>query len=294
MLPYIKNILQSTTGKSSLQDVSVEQLQQLTETHPYFTAANFLLAKKMLADGSENFNKAAQKTALHFDNALLLHFNFFEEVNSVEIGEYLVTENNINAAVDADVLPDNDKQKESNLLQLHQQDEEDELLEGEDASIENTPESISFESNEKLSLLLKEQAEAFEKPAAETPLIIEAIPSHRIDYFESQGIKLDLEKDADDKLGRQLKKFTDWLKQMKRVNPDLNNNEPDMAGEIKAQNMAARSNEQNEVVTETMAEVFIKQDKLQEAINIYEKLSFFNPSKSAYFAAKIQELKAKQ
>ena len=44
-------------------------------------------------------------------------------------------------------------------------------------------------------------------------------------------------------------------------------------------------------VTETMAEVLIKQDKNDEAIRIYEKLSLLNPSKRAYFAAKIEQLK---
>ena len=146
-------------------------------------------------------------------------------------------------------------------------------------------------SNEKLSNLLKEQAAAFEKPVEETALPIEVAAYHRVDYFESQGIKLDEEK-ANDKLGTQMKRFTEWLKQMKRINPNLSNPETDAAAESQVQNMAEHSNEPKEVVTEAMAEVLIKQGKPEQAISIYEKLSFFNPSKSAYFAAKIQELKS--
>jgi hypothetical protein len=44
-------------------------------------------------------------------------------------------------------------------------------------------------------------------------------------------------------------------------------------------------------VTETMAEVLEKQGQLDKAIQLYIKLSFINPEKSAYFAAKIQQLK---
>jgi hypothetical protein len=55
--------------------------------------------------------------------------------------------------------------------------------------------------------------------------------------------------------------------------------------------MAEHSNENEEIATEAMAEVLIKQGKPEQAIQIYEKLSFINPSKSAYFAAKIEELK---
>ena len=78
---------------------------------------------------------------------------------------------------------------------------------------------------------------------------------------------------------------------MKRVNQnpaDLGNDE---AGESEVKNIAEHSNEPEEVVTEAMAEVLLKQGKPEQAIEIYQKLSFNNPSKTAYFAAKIEELK---
>ena len=40
-----------------------------------------------------------------------------------------------------------------------------------------------------------------------------------------------------------------------------------------------------------MAAVLAKQGKLAKAIELYQKLSLMNPSKSAYFAAKIEQLK---
>jgi hypothetical protein len=40
-----------------------------------------------------------------------------------------------------------------------------------------------------------------------------------------------------------------------------------------------------------MADVFIKQGKVDKAIQLYIKLSFLDPHKSAYFATKIQQLK---
>ncbi|RZA27185.1 MAG: hypothetical protein EOP02_10495 [Proteobacteria bacterium] len=54
---------------------------------------------------------------------------------------------------------------------------------------------------------------------------------------------------------------------------------------------AAHSIEEKEVVTEAMAEVWIKQGHNAKAIDIFNKLSLQNPSKSAYFAAKIEQLK---
>jgi len=41
-----------------------------------------------------------------------------------------------------------------------------------------------------------------------------------------------------------------------------------------------------------MAEVLVKQGKSEKAIEMYQKLSLLNPSKSAYFAAKIERIKS--
>lgn len=86
-------------------------------------------------------------------------------------------------------------------------------------------------------------------------------------------------------------KFTDWLKKMKGTKPEDMQVEPDPELEQTIINIATSSNESKEVVTETMAEIFAKQGKLEKAIQLYIKLSFLIPDKSAYFAAKIKELK---
>lgn len=54
---------------------------------------------------------------------------------------------------------------------------------------------------------------------------------------------------------------------------------------------AKNSNETKEILTETMAEVLIKQGQKEKAIQLLIKLSFLNPEKSSYFAAKIEQLK---
>ena len=54
---------------------------------------------------------------------------------------------------------------------------------------------------------------------------------------------------------------------------------------------AIHSIENKEVITEAMAEVFEKQGMHDKAAGIYQKLSLLNPSKSAYFAARIEALK---
>ncbi|MCO6497114.1 MAG: hypothetical protein J5I50_05575 [Chitinophagaceae bacterium] len=115
-------------------------------------------------------------------------------------------------------------------------------------------------------------------------------PLHTVDYFASQGIRLKEEDLDDDKLGRQLKSFTGWLKSMKKLHPDKVTAQ-DEAVERIIRASAENSNIGADVLTEAMAEVLVKQDKKDKAIEMYEKLKLMNPSKSAYFAAKIENLK---
>ncbi|HMH21781.1 MAG TPA: hypothetical protein VK563_08395 [Puia sp.] len=114
---------------------------------------------------------------------------------------------------------------------------------------------------------------------------------HTVDYFASQGIKLSLDENPNDRLGKQMKSFTDWLKVMKRIPQKEAGIIPDLAAEHQVQAIAAHSIEGKEVVTETMAEVLAKQGMREKATEVYRKLSLLNPGKSAYFAARIEQLK---
>ncbi len=272
-----ERILQYLTENAALANVSNDELRQLAEQHPYYGAAGFLLAKKLFSSDDSYKEKALHKAALHFSNELWLNFNLIDERAASVKTE--ATEN---------------QWKENIQTKQPAAEEDDEPFDEEEADepVEELAEDAIL--SEKLNSLLQQQASEFEKPvdaAAEIPL--ENIPHHRIDYFESQGIKLEEDKPVD-KLGTQLKKFTDWLKQMKRINPNAVELKADAAGEQEVQNIAEHSNEPEEIITETMAEVLVKQGKPEQAIEIYEKLSFNNPSKSVYFAAKIEELKVKK
>jgi hypothetical protein len=123
---------------------------------------------------------------------------------------------------------------------------------------------------------------------AEPTLLFE--PLHTIDYFASQGIRLTLDENPTDPLGRQLKSFTEWLRTMRRLPQKDREIVPDRVAEQTIQNFAAHSIEGKEPVTETMAEVLAKQGMPERARVVYEKLSLLNPEKSAYFATKIEQL----
>jgi hypothetical protein len=110
-------------------------------------------------------------------------------------------------------------------------------------------------------------------------------PFHTVDYFASQGIKV--EKGSDTPLDRQVKSFTEWLKSMKKLSyqPAVSYSDP------LVERQARSSLATGEVVTEAMAEVWAKQGQIDKAEAVFMKLKLLHPEKSHYFAARLKDLK---
>jgi hypothetical protein len=117
-------------------------------------------------------------------------------------------------------------------------------------------------------------------------------PYYTVDYFASQGIKFKEQEKPQDHFDQQLRSFTEWLKTLKKIPvSEISATVSDPGGEKKAEQLAEHSLAERHVVTEAMAEVWIKQGNRAKAEEIYRKLSLLDPPKTAYFAAKIEELK---
>lgn len=178
-------------------------------------------------------------------------------------------EQNLAQTEEADFAPDISEENKDN--ETAEQDEHERMFQNIKAMLDAT----------------SEEADADTKNA-----VIPIDPYYTIDYFASQGIKLDLDQNPKDELGQHLKKFTHWLKHMKKLGPEdatevIARTETD----ADIQKIAESSNTAREVVTEAMAAVLEKQGKKDKAIELYKKLTFLNPDKSVYFAGKIKNLK---
>lgn len=293
-------------------------MQQFTNDYPYAIIGQFLLAEKMRHENQDSFHDQALRTSLYFNNPAWLYWQLQEH-----------QEANLEGLKAAITMVDEPPVEETKVVA------ETKSTTGEITAIENKPaeetkapvvqKSISLEDpaaghiaavgnqqsvkqEAKVEEAPKEAAKAEENtsavalaeavnaPAAQ-PVINEIgfDPYHTIDYFASQGIKLKLEELAKDKLGQQLKSFTEWLRSMKRIGPAGINGagaQLDETAQQAIQSIADTSIEGKDIVTEAMAEVWVKQGNYRKAIAIYEKLSLQNPVKSPYFADRIQQLKA--
>jgi tetratricopeptide (TPR) repeat protein len=159
----------------------------------------------------------------------------------------------------------------------------------------------------------------------ETDILVElGIPQQQIvvgDYFSQQGIEVSSELPEAEDLGPVeeeeksllvMMSFEEWLSFINNSSKKAK----EEAAEQKAlktmwqkQKLAAAIEEESDEIpesvfemavnsisrnddwaSESMAEVYARQGKVQKAIDIYEKLSLLNPEKNTYFAAKIENL----
>ncbi|KAA2243445.1 hypothetical protein F0L74_13195 [Chitinophaga agrisoli] len=143
-----------------------------------------------------------------------------------------------------------------------------------------------------------------EIPEEETTLTFQ--PLYSDDYFAYKRLKEPEQADELNEKGMaEMRSFTDWLREMKtgfaqKANRDWYHQQlqriyEDEAPEVSeaVEKAAMESITLNDdIVSETLAEIWARQRQYQTAIQIYQKLSLLNPNKSAYFAQKIQELQA--
>ncbi|WP_431216193.1 hypothetical protein ACQ86N_17075 [Puia sp. P3] len=389
MQPIIQHLFQV----SSLEDVSRQRLESFVAEYPSFGIGHYLLSRKLLAEGADNYIEETQRTNLYFTNPFWLQWLLdnpeepaagkvleTQVARVVEapvaepvVEEPVVEEPVVEEPVVEPVKDTMDVAVEEALMQGHEHEPERASLvsiaetaaaadgaEQPDSMValaeklaaepEPTAAELLLQSIEEARGLresidkihedfgvvrqpveepIKDEETAFvleEDAAAEGPVAAgegsvaagepvaelratepaqtaeaeaEAKPTeqgyifepyHTIDYFASQGIKLHLEENPSDQLGKQLKSFTEWLKTMRKLPQKEREVLPDQVAEQTIQTIAAHSVVGKEVVTETMAEVLAKQGMPERAKALYEKLSLLDPDKKAYFAAKIEQL----
>ncbi len=297
--PVLDNLLKQNSLGLPVKDF----LQQVVTEHPYFAPAHFFMLQQ-LQQAEDGYKDLAAKTSLLFNNPNWLQFKLQQgqEVTAMKetpvISMYAnekvtaheeiiadAADNHTDAIVDAVAVEEDTTAANNEIVAAAAPVEEnlalEEVNETNEAGLQENDATHLPQIKIDLAAAIK-NAEDENAPAFE--------PMHLVDYFASQGIKLSEEVQTADKLGKQLKSFTEWLKVMKKVHlPDTG--AAASGAEIAIQAQAEKSNTENEIITEAMADVFAQQGKAGKAIELYQKLSLLNPGKSAYFATQIEKLK---
>ena len=281
----INQLVKSLLHKDSLDQCSLDELQQYADRYPYFGAAQLLLTKKLQTENTERYQNQLQKTNLFFHNPLWVQ-QLLNDTGTATIKAVEKTEQPVEMDLPVkEILPEPAQpviiEDAVSLAEAVAEDRK--------PVIEPAPEAFP-EITKATEPVIVEKTEAESAAIVNTTdLIFE--PYHTVDYFASQGIKFREEEKPVDKFSLQLKSFTEWLKTMKKLPVAEMARSVETASEKKVEQMAEHSLEDREIITEAMAEVWEKQGNREKAIEVYSKLSLLEPAKSPYFAAKIEILK---
>lgn len=284
--PNISQITKMLREPQSITDANVEDIATLVQTYPYFTPGHYFEAARK--QRHEPFSPGIMNNMqLYMGNWLQFH-SYLQNVSGTaeEIDEVVIVDNTSSTPITA--VPE------------------------EPVTMQTKDEQIIAEENQTMQ---------------EEPLIQ---PIYTEDYFLHQGVEVssdipdaeDLhtqaEKEEDkDKSLMVMMSFAEWLTHFKTKSQKEKEEEQDqkalktmwqkekLAAALEEENeeipedvfeMAVNSITQEEgLVSESLAEIHVKQGKYDKAIDMYRKLSLRNPQKNAYFARRIEEiLKEKQ
>jgi tetratricopeptide (TPR) repeat protein len=234
------------------------ELKRLTDDFPYFQTAQILFAKSLKLKDDYRFLKQLRVASLQaFDRSFLR-----ESINK-EIKEDLFFENK-DYGFKTDPQEISEKQPEEKIKTEAPVFEVRDLLNSE---------------NENFEGLFKEKEV---DPFKSTHTFSEWLQMHK---QTSVDRTLSLSKD----IKQTEQKKSELIEKFIQTEPRIS--KPSKATFFSPQVMAKKSIEENdEIVSETLARIYADQGNVPRAIKVYKKLGLLNPEKNAYFAALIKKL----
>jgi hypothetical protein len=298
-------LLQSLVKAGAPVDGSLAvALAEYNRKHPWFAAGHFLQAVLLYKQEQPDVGPTISKGLLYSNDQVWFDWQFRQ---ATAANTDLQLQEDMHHPVSFKVQDEQDAIADA-LALLKTEDEAESIVETAAADAEvlieaaAAIEELNPVTEEPASEELVQSAHAEELPAVTGTSAPEPVagnesflfePYHTVDYFASQGIRLQEEKLGTDNLSKQVKTFTQWLRSMKKIYTE-EHHQMEQKDEADVLGIANHSNQPEEVLTETMARVLQQQGKKRQAAEIYRKLSLLHPEKSAYFASLLHDLNNEQ
>lgn len=286
---------------------SIAELKQIITEYPYFQTAHMLYIKSLHSNNSILYAAHLKQTACYANDRTLLFrlmkgkhaaqrpFNVEVDVQTAPVlsaapERLLIPELAVAGALAverqmakkrAEEIP-TEALSELVLRRLREIDEEHERK-ADSREVKRSEELAKGESSaaivpEQDSLLTKLQHGKFTPHTVEYIHNLEQkIADSDNDFFKSKG---------DDRVDNMQDKLIDaFLTKQPRIIPQKPTNNEEV------EDISTKSVEEPEIMTETIAKIYLNQEQYEKAQKIYETLSLKYPQKSIYFADKISQIK---
>ena len=253
----------------TLKGAAVDDVKSLTEKYPYFAIGQALLA---IAYQNENSNE--------YEQQLKLAASIVPNRDKLRLFS-LIAKRRFENQQALPQLPDEYKPKNEFFTSVETVEPSEEAEEGSiirekvfiipEIDLSGTQEELSAEM-----ALLEEKRKSLDE--------LKAIIAARLKEMEAEKQHKDEDKSAPKKLSRK-----ELIDKFIVENPSISRPKAEFFNPISvAQNSIT---DQENIVSETLAQIYAKQGYTEKAISIYQKLCLKYPEKSVYFAAQIEELR---
>ncbi|MGP8216709.1 MAG: hypothetical protein ACLQQ4_14185 [Bacteroidia bacterium] len=301
-----------TTGSIPPGNEGKVPLKDIVHSYPYFQLAQVLYAKQMYDENDAETANRVKLASAYAPNRKAMYLLFRrqaaktaeKEIKAVPAIQAVTEEQKYNfvyQAAESPVVKDTPK-PESFIVTLPQKEEITE-------EVKPSPVSETFLEKEILTniAIIQNEQHINELPAIQNPEKISE-PEKNIEPVIEHKARVDLS-------GKH--SFEDWLKiipeggvenaGLAKASPPAKtldiierflSNEPRISkpkteffSPVKAAKMSI--SEDDSLVSETLAKIYLNQGNLHKALKAYESLVLQNPEKSTYFAARIEEIRHK-
>jgi len=246
---------------SQIKKDQIDGLKTIIEEYPFFQVAHFLHLKALKAQHSFKYNDYLKKTAAYTTDRSVL----FDSITSDDLDMHPAPANLID-------VQDDQKEEEPTVDANFNEDTVEE-----DASPEETlgiGRPLKFKSDESYSFREWLQLSSFEP----------------IDRTQSGTAPKESEPDQDKKIrtkdNEKMALIDKFIAMTPKINPSLYDSYADVAMDSVQENES--------LMTETLAHVYVEQKKYEKAITAFTILSLKYPEKSSFFAHQIEAIKKLQ
>ena len=248
----------------------VQEMEQLVSNYPYFSIGQALLAIAYQNTDDNRYDGQLRRAAAIMPNrdklrlfSIVARHRFESEPKTIALpDEFKTTDNEISSTESVDT-----EEKNSNIIR---------------EKVFIIPEIDLSGSREQLSAemaLLEEKRKSLDE--------LKALIAARLKEMEEEKQRKKKDEPSPKKLSRK-----ELIDKFILENPTISRPKAEFYNPISvAQNSIT---DQENIVSETLAQIYEKQGYLDKAISIYEKLGLKYPEKSRYFAAQIERIKESQ
>ena len=255
------------------ENVQADDLQVLENTikeFPYFQAARSVYLKGLYNAQSANYNKELQVTAAHTaDRSVLFDF----------ITSDVFLQNRVSEQIKAQQEKLNNIEVESEEISIRANDLNADTDFNKVTDVDLFEKKISKPIDEEVLEFKKDETYSFNEWLKLTS--IKPIDRSEENVITKENVVEPIEID-EEKLEK-MRRVDEFLKAKPRITPRK-------TGAVETPNLSS-STEDKQLMTETLAKVYLAQKNFEKAIKSYEILVLQHPEKSVFFADRIREIK---